>query len=32
MDNSIYAKTSHITLLRDQWMMNNNKINPDLKA
>lgn len=32
IDDSIYAEISCITALRDQQMINNNKINPDLKA
>lgn len=32
MDNLKHAQASHITALRDQQMINNNKINPDLKA
>ncbi len=28
----IFAKTSQITVLRDQWIINNNKKNPNLKV
>lgn len=32
MDDSIIVEASQITTLRDQWLIQNNKINPDLKA
>lgn len=32
MDDPVLAEASRITALRDQWMINNNKMNPALKA
>lgn len=32
MDNPAIAKASRITKMRDQWLISNNKTNPDLKA
>lgn len=32
MDDCKYLKASYIITLRDQWMINNNKINPNLKT
>lgn len=32
MDDFMHTQVSFITVLRDQWMVNNNKINLDLKT